>query len=618
MRSVTTTIGGPAAGPTVQQLLEDIAAHADVNAILEGVADLWERQSRGYPYLAVTLASADKDLMWVAAAPGLPAAFRGLMWSRASQGERSLFFGTDESFAHDLGAEPKPDERILLSQGIAAYWRCPILDGEGMLLGALIACAPGPATPDDAERDLMRQLAHLTRIAIEKNKAEHDLALLSNFDALTLLPNRTLLLDHLQGAVRSALEHECRTALLLLNLDGMSRINESLGYAFGDEVIRAVARRLRAHLKHDEMLARFGGDEFAVIVKYAPGEDGCTPIAQGLLDSVTRPLQVAGQEIIVTASLGAGSTTGVKDSADVLFRHADAALRHAKKCGGNSYRLYSASMDAPSGRLELLGELHRALDRGEFQVHYQPQQDARTGSVAGAEALLRWEHPQRGTVSPTEFVSLLEETGLIVAVGDWVVERVCADLQRLDALGLVTPRIAINLSLRQFHQGDLARRITDTLCAAGIDGGRLGVEITESLLVQEPELTEAALMSLRRIGMEVSVDDFGVGCSSLSYLKRFPVDVLKIDKSFIDGIAATGPDAHIVRAIVHMAHSLGIRTVAEGVETAAQRSTLQARRCDVLQGYLYSRPLSFDGFAAFLAKERGVGQGPRPMQRAAG
>lgn len=589
----------------IQRVLQQITTGADVGRVLEGIARLWSHSSRHFPYCAVTLASSGADRLWVAAATGLPPAFRGLMWETGPATRPSFFTRETESLIEDMEKHPQVegDLAMLLGMGICACWRLPVMGKDGRLLGALIACAPEPAIPNDDERAFIGRLVHLVRIVVEKSRIENEVVQLSHFDELTGLPNRNHVLERLEHALARGRRRESRTALLLLNLDGLSRINESLGYAIGDEVIKAVARRLSEPLGKGQTLARFGGDEFAVLVEGVPGEAALTGLARTLLGCITRPLRVAEQEMFVTASLGAALASGGEKDASVLFRHADAALRRAKARGGNSSRLYAPDMDTSAGRVALLGDLCRALERSEFQVQYQPQLDLHGGGLAGAEALIRWRHPQRGLVPPVEFIPLLEETGLILPVGEWLFRQVCADIASLTDEAQEVPRIAVNLSLRQFHQEDLAERIEGMLKDSGVDGSRLGVELTESLMMQEPELTTGCLRRMKGAGIAVAVDDFGIGYSSFAYLKRFPVDVLKLDKSFVDGVCEGGPDAAIVEAIIRMAHSLGMKTVAEGVETEPQRSFLRQHSCDLLQGYLYSPPLDFDAFRGFLAAQ---------------
>ncbi len=615
---------GHDAGDPIQRVLRQITTGVELTRVLEGIARLWEQTTRHFPYCAVTLANGSGDRLWVAAAPSLPPAFRGLIWDLGPDTHPSFFTEQREALIADLEAhaEGSVDREMLLAMGVGVCWRLPVLGKDGRLLGALIACGPVPAQPDQEERAFIGRLVHLVRICIEKNQVEREVAQLSNFDELTGMPNRSFLLGRLVHAVAHGYRQGSKTGLLLLNLDGMSRINESLGYAFGDECLKAVARRLREQLKPNETLSRFGGDEFALLVEAAPDVEALVRLAQQLLDCVTRPLKVGNQEIYVTASLGASITCAVQDNPESLFRHADAALRRAKTRGGNSLLLYAPEFDTSAGRLMLLSELRGALERGELTIQYQPKQDLHSGALAGAEALLRWRHPQRGPISPAEFIPLLEETGLIVSVGEWLIRRVCTDLRYMTACGLDPPRIAINLSARQFQQPDLAERIAAIVQETGVEGGRLEVEITESLMMQEPELTVRALAGLKRLGVHTAVDDFGVGFSSLGYLKRFTLDVLKIDKSFVDGVAAAGADGAIVEAIIRMAHSLAMSVVAEGVEQPAQREFLAARGCDLLQGYLYSRPLDLEGFTSFLESQAGPSQRFVPMDaindRAAG
>ncbi|HEU5397732.1 MAG TPA: GGDEF domain-containing phosphodiesterase, partial [Gammaproteobacteria bacterium] len=322
--------------------------------------------------------------------------------------------------------------------------------------------------------------------------------------------------------------------------------------------------------------------------------------------------------LFVTASLGAA--VGPRDGADAdrLFKCADAALHHAKQQGRNGFRFYSAELGAAAERrLALLGELRHALERGQFCIHYQPQRRFADGTLAGAEALLRWQHPQLGLVAPAEFVPLLEETGLIVPVGEWVLERVCTDMARLERVDIPPLQVSVNLSVRQFHQQDLAGRIAAILERQGVAAARLTVEITESLLMDDPEKSVCSLRQLKQIGVHVAVDDFGTGYSSLSYLKKFPVDELKIDRSFVAGVACSREDAAIIDAAIHMAHNLGMQVVAEGVEDARQWEFLKAHGCDCAQGYLVGRPSDFDVFLGQLGSKSVEGaihpeSGPRP------
>ncbi len=583
-----------------KRVLEQIAGGAPLPTVLEELGKLWNRHARRFPRCALTLTSATGDRMWVAAAPGLPAAFSGLMWDAKAGG--SLFTGTGDLVITDLAEEHEqhPEYALLRGLGVRACWRHRVLGRRGRVLGALLAFAPGPASPSADDTALMERIAHLTRIAISKAQTEQEMTQVTSLDRLTGLPNRSLLQDRLARALTAGARKQRRTALLLLNLDGMRGINESLGYAFGDEFIKAAARRLHDHTRRGDTLARFGGDEFGMVIEGAPDDAELRRQALDLLAAVTRPLEVDGEAMFVTASIGVGIAGAGERDADALFRHADAALHRAKGQGAGSLMFYSSEMDASSGRLALLGELRQALEQDRLEVHYQPKLDLHDRGIAGAEALMRWRHPERGLVPPAEFIPLLEESGLIIAAGERLLRRVCRDLVALAERGLTPPRVAINLSPRQFHRPELADDIAGILHETGARPEWLSVEITESLMMQEPEKAIHTLERLREMRLTVAVDDFGVGYSSLGYLKRFPVDVLKIDKSFVDGLGADAADGAIVDAITRMAHSLGMRVVAEGVETDAQHAILAKGGCDELQGYLYSEPLDIEAFAAFL------------------
>ncbi len=420
---------------------------------------------------------------------------------------------------------------------------------------------------------------------------------MSNYDGLTGLANRSLLLDRLDDALLRRCSGGRATALLLFNLDGMKQVNDAMGYEFGDRFLKTLATRIRGHLGQDRFVARVGGDEFGVVLEDIADDDALRMTVRALLENITQSLDIDEHEVFVTASLGASIAPQDGLDADTLFKHADAALHRAKQQGRNGFRFFSPDMDAAAARrLALVGELRHALERSEFHVHYQPQMGFGTGKLSGAEALLRWQHPELGSVSPVEFIPLLEETGLIVQVGEWVLRRACRDMMMLDEFTLAPPRIAVNLSPRQFHQQDLAARIESILEEQKMPTGRLTLEITESLLMHDPEASVRTLQRLKDIGVHVAVDDFGTGYSSLSYLKKFPIDELKIDKSFVDGVAHSRKDAAIIDAAIHMAHNLGMQVVAEGVEDRGQWDFLKASGCDHAQGYLIGKPTAFDGF----------------------
>jgi diguanylate cyclase (GGDEF)-like protein len=586
-----------------RRVFERMAADDQEMLVLKEIAQVWAKHSKAYPYCAVMVANEAGDRLLLAAAPNLPAEFHvqrgsttvspdGDACGVAAWNKRSLI-------VEDIDRDPvwRDRGRAVLELGLQAGWAEPILSARGKLLGAFVAYASRPTRPGVEDAALMERMKHICRMVMEKFRAEQTIERMSNYDNLTNLPNRTLLLDHLDEALLSGARSGRSTALLLFNLDGMKQINDALGYESGDRFIKTLAARLRENLSEHRVFARVGGDEFGVVLEGISDEAALPETVRMLLESITHSLNIDEQELFVTASLGASVAPRDGTDADMLFKHADAALHLAKQQGRNGFQFFTADMGAAAARrLTLLGELRNALERDEFRVYYQPQMRLAGGGISGAEALLRWKHPVHGSVRPSEFIPLLEETGLIVPVGEWVLRRVCRDMAVLGEYGLAPPRVAVNLSARQFRQHDLAARIERIMEEEHMPAGRLTLEITESLLMSDPEGSVRTLQRLKAIGVHVALDDFGTGYSSLSYLKKFPIDELKIDKSFVDGVAHSREDAAIIDAAIHMAHNLGMQVVAEGVEDRQQWDFLKTHGCDHVQGYLTGKPLAFDGF----------------------
>jgi len=415
---------------------------------------------------------------------------------------------------------------------------------------------------------------------------------LSGLDNLTGLPDRREFRRVLNAAMRRVEASEALLALMMLDIDRFRGVNDTLGYAAGDALIQTVAARLRRCCAGVASLAHLGGDEFAVIYETAAGVDAVETLARRLLDEIARPCELEHYHLSTTASAGVVLFPLEELGADQLIARADTALSHAKGTGRNRFEFYSPRMDAPSlHRLVLESHLRGALQRNEFVLHYQPQYELASGNPVGMEALLRWQHPQWGLVSPAEFVPLLEESGLIVEVGAWVLRRACAQAAAWQREGLGRLRMAVNLSALQLRQAELAEQVGAVLKETGLAPRDLELELTESMLMEEAETPLAILTALRRTGVSIAIDDFGTGYSSLSYLKRFPVDALKIDREFVREIEHDVDDATIVGAIVHLAHSLGFRVVAEGVESSGQLAALRAHGCDEVQGFLFGRPL---------------------------
>jgi diguanylate cyclase (GGDEF)-like protein/PAS domain S-box-containing protein len=435
----------------------------------------------------------------------------------------------------------------------------------------------------------------------ERRTAERRIRQLLRFDELTGLPNRQGLFESLVATLQTS----AQTAVLIVEIDRFKRINDGLGLHVGDAVLREMAQRIVATVRGVDLVARRGGDEF-VIMMPAPS-DSALPTAQALLGAVAQPLMIEGHEIHLTCSIGVATAPDDSDGADALMRRASVALQQAQRLGRNQFCVYAdAAHDDDPERLLLETALRHALRDEQFELHYQPQIDLKHGGIAGVEALLRWNHPTLGAIAPDRFIPIAEETGLIVDIGDWVLRCAVEQAAAWQRAGLPPLRMAVNLSARQLLQHDLARRIEALLATAGLDPRLFGVEVTESTLIVNFDQAVQHLQALRALGVEVSLDDFGTGYSSLGYLRRLPVDVVKIDRSLVPDVAAPAEDVSITRAIITMAHRLQMKVVAEGVESEGQAALLAANRCDQMQGYWFSAAVTAAKVEAMLREGRRV------------
>ena len=460
----------------------------------------------------------------------------------------------------------------------------------------------GITAVQDEEGDLVSYVCFFSDIS-ERKASEQRIHRLAYYDALTLLPNRTLFQDRLHTALQHGERHQEWVALMFLDLDRFKPINDSLGHAAGDRMLKDVAVRLEACVDSDDTVARMGGDEFTLLLQSCVTREGALNraihVAEQILASLARPFVLEGREFFVTASIGIALSPQDGNELSQLMKNADTAMYHAKEHGKNNFQFYQADMNASAlERLELERDLRHALEQQEFILYYQPQFSGNGQRLTGVEALLRWQHPVRGLVPPDDFIPVLEELGLVVQVGDWVLAESCRQLKSWHAAKIRVPKISVNLSARQFTEGALAQRIAAILEDSGVAAACVELELTESILMQDVASALRTLNDLKSLGLCIAIDDFGTGYSSLNYLKQFPIDVLKIDRSFVDGLPQGEQDAQIARAIIAMAHSLNLSVIAEGVETQAQLDFLRTHDCDEVQGYLLGRPMPANQFAA--------------------
>ena len=439
---------------------------------------------------------------------------------------------------------------------------------------------------------------------------------LAHYDALTGLPNRLLFEDRLTQALAQERRAGQLVALLFLDLDRFKAINDTFGHAVGDLLLKAVAERLSQSVRENDTVARMGGDEFTLIFSGLREPEDAGQIAHLILEAMAKPFVLEGHEVHVSTSIGItlypldnNSIDEKKSAIETLLKNADTAMYKAKDQGKNNYQFFKAEMNvATLERLLLENDLRKALENGEFVLHYQPRIHCADGSISGMEALIRWRHPTLGLISPATFIPLAEETGLIVPIGEWVLRTACTQTKAWLDAGMRPLRVAVNLSARQFKHADLILTIENVLRATGLSPSYLEVELTEGLAMEDVKQTVITLNALSAMGVSIAIDDFGTGYSSLAYLKRFPVDFLKIDQSFVRDIGGGGDSAAIAKTIIAMAHNLQLQVVGEGVETAEQFDFLRQHGCEEVQGYLLSRPLPAEEFAIF------VNTGKHPAQ----
>ena len=476
-------------------------------------------------------------------------------------------------------------------------------DDDALALAAVKQGAQDYLVKNRLEREL---LLRAMRYSIERKRYQVQLEHQANYDALTGLPNRNLLHDRLQQAVQ-AKRAARNIAVVFMDLDHFKLVNDSLGHGMGDRLLKAMAERLRAILREGDTVGRVGGDEFVLILNDQANEEVVFRTLQRVAADVTEPIVIDGKELYVSFSAGVSLYPQDGRDVDTLLRNADAAMYRAKEHGRNNFQFYTAEMnERVSDRLALESALRRALERREFALHYQQKVDLRSHAIIGAEALVRWSHPEWGLVRPARFIPIAEETGLIVPLGEWVLGEAARQARAWRDAGLDPGVVSVNLSARQFRKDGLVRTVSRILEETGLEPAALEMELTESMVMHNVENAIATLQGLKSLGVTLSVDDFGTGYSSLSYLKDLPIDTLKIDRSFVRdiGTGADADDGILAQAIISLGHALHLKVIAEGVETDAQVHFLRRHGCDQVQGFLYGEPVPPAEFARLLERAR--------------
>lgn len=588
------------------EVLEMIASGEPLANILSSLADMVERQTQGV--CSILLMDRDAGVLRFIAGPSLPEEYVFMMHEvpLVSDGcacSKAAYLKAPV-FVSDLSEDRlwSTQRQLAFSHGLSSCWSVPILSAEKSVLGTLMIYFRKDRPPVKEELPLLESYAHLAGIAMQRDNAEHDIHYLAYHDSLTGLYNRRFFLIHAERAIQRAKSYPGSVAVILLDMDRFKSINDSLGHNIGDLVLKQVAQRLQKYLAPTHILARMGGDEFLILIDRVASADLLGLEIEELIRGFVQPVSVDGREFHLTASMGVALFPHDGEDLDTLIRHADRAMYHAKSTGGHAFQLYGEMKNDKFSRRYLLEmELQQALEQNQFFLDFQPKIHLETGKVTGAEALIRWNHPQLGIISPGEFIPIAEETGFIRQIDNWVLKQALWQVRQWSRSGFHPVPIAVNLSAMHFQQPDLVTSIEGLLAAENIDANWLEIEITETTLMKNEQEAMKKLKLLRDMGIRVSIDDFGVGYSCLALLQQLVVDSLKVDQAFVQTMDAK--NAAIMSTISQLGHSLNLKVVAEGVETTEQKKFVESNGCDEMQGFLFSRPVSAGQLAQFLLQD---------------
>ena len=500
----------------------------------------------------------------------------------------------------DIGKDSRVQKGVARDAGMHGTFLFPVMS-EGKPMGVLSFHSQKVREPDERLLQAVGVIGSQIGQFLQRKQAEDQIQYLATHDGLTSLPNRVMFSQLLNVAIQSARRYKRNLAVLFIDLDRFKLINDTLGHEAGDKLLQEIAARFTECLRESDVVARLGGDEFVVLLQEVGEAEQVATVARKILSAAIKPVVLVGQECRVTASIGICLYPGDAQDELSLMKNADIAMYLAKEEGKNNFQFYSENIKVQSlERLTLETSLRRALERDEFFLHYQAKLDFKTNQITGVEALLRWQHPDLGLVSPVQIIPVAEETGLIVPIGRWVLQTACAQNVAWQREGLPPVCMAVNLSARQFADEDLLKDIVAALEHSGMKPELLELELTESMVMQSPERVTKLLAAIKKMGVRIAIDDFGVGYSSLAHIKRFPIDTLKVDRSFIRDLAGNAEDRAITEAIIAMGKTLSLTVVAEGVETQEQQTFLLSHGCDAMQGYYFSRPVPQEQFASFL------------------
>lgn len=501
-----------------------------------------------------------------------------------------------------------PDSCIVRDLKAEGYVGTPVRSHDGTIIGVLSVLSRAPIKTMVRAKDVLAIMAARVSAEIEREKSEHQLReneghleYLAYHDALTELPNRQLFRDRLQHAISMARMAKSQVAVLFLDLDRFKKINDSLGHEFGDQLLCEVAQRLTTCVRDMDTVARISGDEFGIVLDQISSVENVILVAEEIRRALDKVIEVDDYKLFLTASIGVSMYPQDGTTVVSLLKGADAAMHQAKQLGRDNYRFYTSGVNERANELlRLEGALRQAVEQNRLVVHYQPQVELETGRIFGVEALVRWLHPEQGMISPADFIPLAEETGLIVSIGEWVLRSACTQCQQWQDRGFEPIRISVNMSARQFNQKNVVSMVEEVLTQTGLDPHCLDLEITESVLMDDVNRAIETMTQLHELGVQLSIDDFGTGYSSLAYLKRFPIDTLKIDKSFVSDVVTDSNDAAIATTIIDLARNMNLNVIAEGIEDESQRHFLYSHGCRYGQGYLFSKPKTLQEIEAYL------------------
>lgn len=495
--------------------------------------------------------------------------------------------------ASDIANDPlwKGSKEFALKHKLKARWSSPICDSHEKLLGVFEIYYDRTSIPTERDKQFIKKVTNLTSLVIQHYRTEEKINFLAYHDELTGLANKRLFDEKVNIAIKLYKKEEGKLlGILYFDLDQFKRINDYLGHRVGDQLLKKIAERIQRCVRNNDLVSRKGSDEFTILLDHVTKQE-VTLIVKRISDAFSLPFNIEGHEVFITPSIGISLFPPDGKNADELISKADMAMYHAKKNGRNNFQFYNPNLEKHNfNRLDIENELRKAIDKNEFILHYQPIIDLSVNKITGVEALIRWEHPHRGRISPDYFIPVAEETGMIIPIGEIVLKKACYQMKKWQDSGFFLSTISVNISIRQFFQPNLVPMIAQIIKETGIAPNCLTIEITESMTM-DVEIASEILHDLKGLGVNISIDDFGTGYSSLSYLKKFPIDYLKIDRSFINDIAKSKDDENIATTILLMAHNLGLSVIAEGVETSEQLGILRQHRCNEAQGFLFSKPL---------------------------